>query len=65
VKNSLIATRVFFAPFISFLFLGIIIWKLPAVAIAQSAVPDDVSHDTPGRAIKAVNPSISMWSWRL
>jgi Ca-activated chloride channel homolog len=52
VKNSLIATRVFFAPFISFLFLGIVIWNLPALAIAQSAVPDDVSHDTPGRAIK-------------
>jgi Ca-activated chloride channel homolog len=52
VKSSLIAIRVFFVPFISFLFFGIVIWKLPALAIAQSAVLDDVSHDTPGRAIK-------------
>jgi Ca-activated chloride channel family protein len=52
VKNSLIATRAFFVPFISFLFLGIVIWKLPALAVAQSAAPDDVSHDTPGRPIK-------------
>ena len=52
MKNSLIATRAFFVPFISFLFLGILIWKLPALAVAQSAAPDDVSHDTPGQLIK-------------
>jgi VWFA-related protein len=52
VKSILIAPRVFFVPFISFLFLGIVIWKLPALAVAQSAVPDDVSHDTPGQVIK-------------
>ena len=52
MKSILIAPRVFFVPFISFLFLGIVIWKLPALAIAQSAVPDDVSHDTPGQVIK-------------
>jgi len=52
VKSILIAPRVFFVPFISFLFLGIVIWKLPALAVSQSAVPDDVSHDTPGQVIK-------------
>jgi len=52
VKSSLIATRAFFVPFISFLFLGIVVWKLPALAVAQSAIPDDVSHDTPGQVIK-------------
>jgi hypothetical protein len=48
----LLAIRVVFVPFISFLFFGIAIWKLPALAIAQSAVPDDVKHDTPGQLIK-------------
>jgi len=52
MKNSLMGTRAFFVPFISFLFLGIVIWKFPAPAIAQSAVPDDVSHNTPGQPIK-------------
>ena len=52
MKSILIAPRVFFVPFISFLFLGIVIWKLPALAVSQSAVPDDVSHDTPGQVIK-------------
>jgi len=52
VKSSLIATRVFFAPFISLLFFGLVIWKLPALAVAQSAFPDDVKHDTPGQVIK-------------
>jgi Ca-activated chloride channel family protein len=52
VKSSLIATRVFFAPFISILFFGLVIWKLPAMAVAQSAFTDDVKHDTPGQVIK-------------
>ena len=52
MKSSLIATRVFFAPFISLLFFGLVIWKLPALAVAQSAFPDDVKHDTPGQVIK-------------
>ena len=43
MKSSLVATRVFFLPFISLLFFGIFIWKLPALAVAQSAFPDDVS----------------------
>jgi Ca-activated chloride channel family protein len=52
VKSSLIATRICFVPFISLLFLGIVIGKLPTLAVARSAVPDDVNHDTPGRVIK-------------
>jgi len=52
VKSSLVATRVFFVPFISLLFFSIVIWKLPALTVAQSAFPDDVKHDTPGQVIK-------------
>jgi hypothetical protein len=52
VKSSLVATRVFFVPFISLLFFGIVISKSPAPAVAQSVVPDDVKHDTPGQVIK-------------
>jgi len=52
VKSSLVATRLFFVPFISLLFFGIVVWKLPQRAVAQSAVPDDVKHDTPGQSIK-------------
>jgi hypothetical protein len=52
VKTSLVATRLFFVPFISLLFFGSVIWKLPACVIAQSAVLDDVKHDTPGQSIK-------------
>jgi Ca-activated chloride channel homolog len=52
VKSSLGATRVFFVPFIILLFFGILAWKLPAFAVAQSAVPDDVKHDTAGQLIK-------------
>jgi hypothetical protein len=52
VKSSFVATRIFFVPFISLLFFAIVIWNLPALAVAQSVVPDDVKHDTPGQAIK-------------
>jgi Ca-activated chloride channel family protein len=52
VKSSLVATRVFFVLFISLLLFGIVIWNLPALAVAQSGVPDDVKHDTPGQVIK-------------
>ncbi len=52
MKSSLAATRVFFVPFISLLLFGIVIWNSPVLAIAQSAVPDDVKHDTPGQVIK-------------
>jgi Ca-activated chloride channel homolog len=52
VKTSLVATRVFFILFISLLLFGILTWKFPALAIAQSGVHDDVKHDTPGQVIK-------------
>jgi Ca-activated chloride channel homolog len=52
VKTSLVSSRLFFVSFISLLFFGSVIWKLPARAIAQSAIPDDVKHDTPGQSIK-------------
>ena len=52
VKSSLVPTRAFFLPLISLLFFGISIWKLPALAGAQSAFPDEVKHDTPGQVIK-------------
>jgi hypothetical protein len=31
---------------------GIVIWNFSALAVAQSLVPDDVKHDTPGQVIK-------------
>jgi hypothetical protein len=52
VKSSLLATRACFVPFISLLLLGIVIWNFSALAIAQSLVPDDVKHDTPGQVIR-------------
>lgn len=52
VKASFVATRVFFFPFISLLLFGIATWNFPALAVAQSGVPDDVKHDTPGKVIK-------------
>lgn len=52
MRSSLIASRVFVAVFISLLLIGIFIWKLPALAVAQSLISDDVKHDTPGRIIK-------------
>jgi Ca-activated chloride channel family protein len=52
VKSSSVATHVFFVLFISLLLFGIIPWNFPALAAAQSAVSDDVKHDTPGQVIK-------------
>jgi len=52
VKSSLVPPRVFFVSFIPLLLFGIVIWKFPALAVAQSLVPDDVKHDTPGQVIK-------------
>ncbi len=52
MKSSLIASRAFFVSFIPLLLFGIVIWKLPALAVAQSLVSDDVKHDTPGQVIK-------------
>jgi Ca-activated chloride channel homolog len=52
VKSRLIASRVSFVSFIPLLLFGIVLWKSPALAVAQALVPDDVKHDTPGQAIK-------------
>ena len=52
MKTGLVASRLFFASFISLLLFGSVIWKLPERAIAQSAIPDDVKHDTPGQSVK-------------
>src|SRR5580704_4300988 len=52
VKSNLAAIRVSFVPFISLLLFGIVIWNFSALAVAQSLVPDDVKHDTPGQVIK-------------
>jgi Ca-activated chloride channel family protein len=52
VKRGLIATCVSLVPFISLPLFGLVIWNLSAPAVAQSFVPDDVKHDTPGRAIE-------------
>ena len=52
MKSSLVAPRVFFVSFIHLLLFGIVLWKSPALAVAQGLVPDDVKHDTPGQLIK-------------
>ena len=52
MKSSLIASRVFFLLSMPLLLFGTVIWKLPASAVAQSLVSDDVRHDTPGQIIK-------------
>jgi hypothetical protein len=52
VRSSLIAARAFFVSFIPLLLFGIVIWKSPALAVAQVLVSNDVTHDTPGQVIK-------------
>jgi Ca-activated chloride channel homolog len=52
VRSRLVAPRVFFVSFLPVLLFGILIWKFPALAVAQSLVSDDVKHDTPGQVIK-------------
>lgn len=52
VKSSSVATHVFFIPFISLLFFGIVVWQLPSLAVAQPTAQVDVKHDTPGQLIK-------------
>ena len=56
MKSSLVAIRVFVVSFISLLLFCIVIWKFPPLAGAQSGVPDDVKHDTPGKVIKQGQP---------
>jgi Ca-activated chloride channel homolog len=52
VKTRLVVTRVFFFSYLFLLPLGIAVWNFSALAAAQSAVSDDVKHDTPGQVIK-------------
>jgi Ca-activated chloride channel family protein len=52
VKSYLIAPRVFSAPFIFVLLFGMASFNFPALILAQSALPTEVQHDTPGRVIK-------------
>jgi Ca-activated chloride channel family protein len=52
VKSRSIASRVLFVSFIPLLLFGIVLWKSPALAVAQVLVSDDVKHDTPGQLIK-------------
>ena len=52
VKSKAVASRVFFVSFVSLLLFGIAIWNFPVLTVAQSAVRDDVRHDTSGQVIK-------------
>jgi Ca-activated chloride channel family protein len=52
VSNSLIVTRLLPILFGFLLPLSAGIWHLPASAAAQSIVPADVKHDTPGKSIQ-------------
>jgi Ca-activated chloride channel homolog len=53
VKRRLIAARVFLLPITPLLFFGVVLWRWPALAVAQSGVSDNVKHDTPGQLIKS------------
>jgi Ca-activated chloride channel homolog len=52
VKSSLFAAHVFCVLFIFLLLIGIVIWNFPELAVAQSVVPDEVKHDSPGRILQ-------------
>jgi Ca-activated chloride channel homolog len=52
VKSRVVTARVFSVPLIFLLLFGIVIWNFSALAVAQSAVLDDVKHDTPGQVLK-------------
>jgi hypothetical protein len=56
VKSKLHESHVFFASFISLLLLGIIVWNFQEMAAAQSSIPDDVKHNTPGQTISRGQP---------
>src|SRR6266849_7003503 len=51
-QRSTITTRVLCVPLIFLLLFGFAILSLLTPAFAQSLVPDDVKHDTPGQVIK-------------
>jgi Ca-activated chloride channel family protein len=52
MKTSTIMTRILSVSFILVLLLGFAILSLLRPSFAQSLVPDDVKHDTPGQVIK-------------
>jgi Ca-activated chloride channel homolog len=52
VSNSLIRTRLSLISFAFLLSFSVGIWHFSASAAAQSIVPDDVKHDTPGKPIQ-------------
>jgi Ca-activated chloride channel family protein len=52
VKSRVVRARVLSVPLIFLLLFGVVIWNFAQLAVAQSAVPDDVKHDTPGQVIK-------------
>ena len=52
VKSSLVAPRVFSAPLVFLLLFGMASFSFPALVVAQSPLPSEVQHDTPGRVIK-------------
>jgi Ca-activated chloride channel homolog len=52
VKRSLVVARVSLLPVIPFVFFGVILWRWPALAVAQSGVSTDLKHDTSGQLIK-------------
>ena len=56
MKSKLHESHVFFASFISLLLLGIIVWNFQEMAAAQSSIPDDVKHNTPGQTINRGQP---------
>ncbi len=52
MKSSTITTRVLCVAIIFLLRFGLVVLTLLTPAFAQSLVPDDVKHDTPGQVIK-------------
>jgi Ca-activated chloride channel family protein len=52
VKSSVVVTRAFVVPIIALVIFGVIVLNLSAHAAPQSAVHDDVKHDTPGQIFK-------------
>jgi Ca-activated chloride channel homolog len=52
MKNSTITTRASYVQLIFLLIFGAVIFDFPTLASAQSLVPDDVKHDTPGQPIR-------------
>ena len=52
VNSGLVAPRVFSVPFIFLLLFVMASFNFPAPVVAQSPLPSEAQHDTPGRVIK-------------